>query len=188
LEVYARIIDYLKKIEWDQQNAQNKMNPYHFMTAQWFWFVVCVEYFSHNFFGRKSTEDAAAEVMARVARLNYPVPQRISKNTMMDLPKPYSPAFETDALLKLSERVGEVLKEVVPTVHYDYYYENAEKIPTITDTTDDDIFRCSTRAMIYNYVKHNYAHRLERVLAVDIPQEKASDDKGSHTRREEIIV
>ncbi len=69
------------------------MNPYHFMTAQCFWFVVCVEYFSHNFSSRKSMEEAIAEVMAKVTRLNYYVPQRISKNTMMELPKPYSPAF-----------------------------------------------------------------------------------------------
>lgn len=78
-----RIIDYLKKIEWDQQNAQNKMNPYHFMTAQCFWFVICAEYFSYNFFSKKHPEEAVAEIMDKVRRVNYPIPQRISKNTLM---------------------------------------------------------------------------------------------------------
>jgi hypothetical protein len=121
LEVYIRIVDYLKKIEWDQQNAQNKMNPYHFMTAACFWFVVCAEYFSYNFFMKKNPEEAVQEVMARVNRLNYPVPTRFSKNFMVEPPHPY-PNFETKGLLDASEKVTEVLKDMIPYSHYEYYY------------------------------------------------------------------
>jgi hypothetical protein len=175
--VYVRIIEYLKKIEWDQQNSQNKMNPFHFMTAQCFWFVICAEYFSYNFFTKKNAEEAATEVMSKVTRINYPVPLRISKNTMMELPKPYNPPFETNALLKLSEKVSEALKEVVPSVHYDYYYESTERIQALSEIADDDMFRSTTRALVYNYVKEQYKNRLDTVLSVDIPQENASIEK-----------
>jgi hypothetical protein len=113
-------VDYLKKIEWDQQNAQNKMNPYHFMTPHCFWFVVCSEYFSYNFFSKRNPEEAINEIMSKVHRINYPIPTRISKS-MLEVPHSY-PAFESKSMMGLSERVTETLKELIPTVHYEDYY------------------------------------------------------------------
>jgi hypothetical protein len=111
-----RIVDYLKKIEWDQQNAQNKMNPYHFMTAHCFWFVVCSEYFSCNFFSKRNAEDAINEIMSKIHRINYPIPMRISKN-MLEVPRTNSTP-EFDRLSGLSARVTETLKDIIPSIHY----------------------------------------------------------------------
>jgi hypothetical protein len=43
---------------------------------------------------------------------------------------------------------------------------------SLTETSDDDIFRSTTRTMLYNYVKNKYKNRLENVLNVNIPQEE----------------
>jgi hypothetical protein len=116
-----RIVEYLKKIEWDQQNVQNKMNPYHFMTAHCFWFVVCSEYFSYNFFSKRNPVDAINEITSKINRINYPIPLRISKN-MIEIPPHPHPTVESNSLLQLSERITETLKEVIPSVYYEYYY------------------------------------------------------------------
>ena len=73
--------EYLKKIEWDEANAQNKMNPYHAMTATCFWFLVCAEYYSYNFFAKKNSAEAAHEYMNRVIKMPVGIYSRVNKFT-----------------------------------------------------------------------------------------------------------
>lgn len=106
-----------------------------------------------------------------MSRLNYPVPNRFSKNFLQEAARAY-PSFQTKALLEASERVTESLKDMVPSTHYDYYYEQADKTTAITDVADDDQFRCSTRALLYKHVERNYRDRLGDLLKTKIPQEE----------------
>ena len=54
-DVYMRIVEYLKKIEWDKNTTVHKMNPFQYMTPACFWFWVCAEYFSFNLGCKKPT-------------------------------------------------------------------------------------------------------------------------------------
>ena len=75
------MIDYLKKIEWDEANAQNKMNPFHAMTPSCFWFMVCAEYYSYNFYTRKNPNDLAHEYLDKVLKTPVPIIARVNKNS-----------------------------------------------------------------------------------------------------------
>lgn len=92
------------------------------MTAACFWFVVCAEYFSYNFFARRSPEEAIAEIMSKVNRINYPIPLRISKNALIDkslLEADVQPTKHAGVV----EKITDYLKDLIPNSHYDYIYE-----------------------------------------------------------------
>lgn len=76
----------------------------------------------------------------------------------------------------------------MPTNYYDYYYESSEKATNISETYDDDLFRSSTRALVYNFIKGHYKQRLEGALSVEIPQEEEDNTRPSNEPKEEIVV
>lgn len=81
IEPYVRIIDYLKKIDCDEVSFQNKMNPYHSLTANCFWYMVSAEYFSYDFYARNNPLDAANQVLNRISKLAIQIPTRFIKYT-----------------------------------------------------------------------------------------------------------
>jgi hypothetical protein len=86
IEGYVRIIDYLKKIDYDENSAQNKMNPYNALTATCFWYAVGAEYFSFDFFARRNPHDTAMEILDRAHRVPLLLSNRVLRN-------PTSPAL-----------------------------------------------------------------------------------------------
>jgi hypothetical protein len=86
IEAYVRIVDYLKKIDCDETGFQNKMNPFHSLTASCFWYMVSAEYYSYDFFHRNNPLDAANLVLNRVGKLPLQMPTRFIKLTRTGAP------------------------------------------------------------------------------------------------------
>jgi hypothetical protein len=79
IEGYVRIIDYLKKIDYEEGSCQNKMNPYNALTPTCFWYAVGAEYYSFDFFARNNPHDTAMEILERVHRIPLLLPLRVMK-------------------------------------------------------------------------------------------------------------
>lgn len=79
-------MDYLKKIDSDESSFQNKMNPYHSLTATCFWYMISSEYYSFDFFSKNNPLDAANQVLNRVGKLPLLMPTRFIKTTRIGAP------------------------------------------------------------------------------------------------------
>lgn len=106
-----KIVDFLKKIDCDETSFQNKMNPYHSLTASCFWYMVSAEYYSYDFFLRNSPLDAANHVLNRVSKLPIPMPTRFIKNLHQSLPL----EFETEEVHKYGQNLSEHLAHFIPS-------------------------------------------------------------------------
>lgn len=111
IEPYVKIVDYLKKIECDEVSFQNKMNPYHSLTANCFWYMVSAEYFSYNFFIRNNPLDAANQVLNRVSKIPIQMSTRFIKNTRQG----NILEFQTEQVKKEAEQLTDYLSQLIPT-------------------------------------------------------------------------
>ena len=55
------------------------MNPFHSMTPTCFWFSICAEYCSYNFFGKRRGNDAVHDYLNKVIKMPVGICSRISK-------------------------------------------------------------------------------------------------------------
>jgi hypothetical protein len=148
VEGYIKIIDYVKKIECDEQALHNKMNPYNLLTPACFWFSISAEYYSYDFFNHGNPTEAAVDILKKCQKTHITLPQRILKPIRNEL----CPDFETRYLKEVSKPVTDKLINLIPNPP-SVLPENTDRSAHLTSTLEDDLFRSSTRTILFNQIK-----------------------------------
>ena len=124
------------------------MNPYNLLTPASFWFAVSAEYYSYDFFNHGNPTETAVDILKKCQKRQITLPQRILKPIRSDL----YPDFETRSLKEISKPITDKLINLIPNPP-SVIPENTDRSSHLTSTVEDDLFRSSTRTILFNHIK-----------------------------------